>query len=403
MTSEQFKQIDETRLRTGYGVKWGSLEQDVIGAWVADMDYGIPPAVRKKVIDVTQSQDFGYPYWSDGDPVVHAFEDRMQRRYQWNPQSERTRIFTDLIQILQIVIEHATKPGDGIAIHIPCYPPFLASIERSGRRVIPLPMVNSDKGWVFSTDNLAQTLRDQQCTMLVVVNPHNPTGRVFTISELHALSNVAEELDITVLADEIHADLTFSSHTHIPFASLSNMAATRTITATSATKAFNIAGMRCAVAHFGSSRVWNLLEKEPLDYFGTPSILSRVATLAAWNESDEWLAELLKQLKSNRQLIAEWVETSGVDPDYRSPEATYLSWIDFTNSPLNQNNPSVDILNLGRVFLSKGEEFSRHSSVYTTSFARLNFATSEANLQEIFKRLDIALQLAAEKNAKGAW
>lgn len=359
MTAEQFNQIDETRLRSGYGVKWGLPEQDTIGAWVADMDFGIPPAVRERVIEVTERQDFGYPFWPDGDPVVRAFEDRMQQRYGWDPFPERTRIFTDLIQILQVVIEHATKPGGGIAIHVPSYPPFLASIERSGRRIIPLPMVNSDKGWVFSTDNLTQTLKDQQCTMLIVVNPHNPTGRVFTISELRALSDVAEELNLTILADEIHADLIYSPHTHIPFASLSNATAARTITATSATKAFNIAGMRCAVAHIGSERAWNLLEKEPLDYFGAPSILSRVATLAAWNESDEWLAELLKQLERNRHLIAEWAKASGVDPNYRSPEATYLSWIDFTNSPLNQDDPSADILDLGKVLLSQGEEFSR--------------------------------------------
>ncbi len=395
MISEQFIQIDETRLRTGYGVKWGSLRQDTIGAWVADMDFGIPPAVREKIMEVTQNQDFGYPFWSDGDPVVLAFEDRMRRRYRWTPQPERTRIFTDLIQILQVVIEHATKPSDGIAIHVPSYPPFLASIERSGRRIIPIPMVNSDNGWVFSTDNLTQTLRDQQCTMLVLVNPHNPTGRVFTATELHDLGAVAEELDLTVLADEIHADLTFTPYTHIPFASLNYATAGRSITATSATKAFNIAGMRCAVAHIGSDRVWNLLAREPLDYFGTPSILSRVATLAAWNESDAWLLELLEQLQRNRCLVAEWVETSGVDPNYRSPEATYLSWIDFTNSPLNQNDPAADIFNFGKVLLSKGEEFSRYSSVDSMSFARLNFATSEANLQEILQRFDITLQLAA--------
>lgn len=395
MISEQFKEIDETRLRVGCGVKWGSLEQDVIGAWVADMDFGIPPAVREKVIEVTERQDFGYPFWRDGDPVVRAFEDRMQHRYQWNPQPERTRIFTDLIQILQVIIEHATQPGDGIAIHVPSYPPFLASIERSGRKIIPLPMANSDSGWIFSTENLTQMLRDHGCTMLVLVNPHNPTGRVFTNSELQALSDVAEELDLTILADEIHADLIFSPYVHIPFASLSNTIAARTITATSATKAFNIAGMRCAVAHIGSERVWNRLEREPLDYFGTPSILSRVATVTAWNESEEWLVELLKQLERNRRLISEWVETSGIDPNYRSPEATYLSWIDFMNSPLNHNDPAADILRLGKVRLSQGEEFSRYCNVDTTSFVRINFATSEASLQVILDRLDIALQRAA--------
>ncbi|MHB1172169.1 MAG: MalY/PatB family protein [Lacisediminihabitans sp.] len=388
MSAEQFKNIDMNRLRSGHGVKWGLPDIDTLCAWVADMDFGIPPAVRDSVIEVTSRQDFGYPFWPDGDPVIRAFEERMLTRYRWSPLSGRTRVFTDLIQVLQVMIEYATQPGDGIAVHVPSYPPFLASIQRANRRIVPLPMMFTEQGWEFSTNDLARNLKDQGCTMLVLVNPQNPTGRVFRPTELQALADVADELDLIVLSDEIHADLTFAPNRHIPFASLGETTAARTLTATSATKAFNIAGMRCAVAHIGSDRVWRKLEQAPLDYFGTPSVLSRVATLAAWEDSDEWFTQLRNQLEINRSLVAEWAKDSLFNLKYNSPEATYLSWIDFKNTPVGKEDPSAQILRLGKVQLSPGEEFSQHTTVDTRSFARLNFATSESNLRSILSRIN---------------
>jgi cystathionine beta-lyase len=210
----------------------------------------------------------------------------MERKHGWNPAPGQARIFTDLIQILQVMIEHATAPGDGIALHVPNYPPFLASIARARRKIVPIPMRHGERGWVFDTEDLGQRLSDAACRMLVLTNPHNPTGRVFDRGELTALAEVAEELDLVVVSDEIHAELVYSSHSHIPFASLSEDAAQRTVTATSATKAFNLAALRCAVAHIGPPSLRASLEAVPLDYFGTPSIVGRIATVAAWRDSD---------------------------------------------------------------------------------------------------------------------
>jgi cystathionine beta-lyase len=296
-------------------------------------------------------------------------------------------VFTDLIQILQVMIEHSTEPGDGIAIHVPSYPPFLASIERSGRRIVPLPMVAEEAGWVFSVDGLAERLRTDGCRMLVLVNPHNPTGRVFSPGELEALAAVADELDLVVLADEIHADLIFAPHRHVPFASLSASAAGRTITATSATKAFNIAGLRCAIAHVGPDRVQDALARAPLDYFGAPSNLSRVATIAAWREADPWLEDLLQMLEHNRLLVEEWAAALPWDVRYHSPEATYLSWFDFTDSPIGNARPAQHLEREAKVKLSEGAEFSQGTTLDTAAFARLNFATSPSNLQEILARV----------------
>lgn len=378
-----FETVDHDRLRSGHGVKWGSLPRDVLGAWVADMDFGVPPAVRASVVELAEREDFGYPFWRGQDPVVTAFEERMVDRHGWSPIPDRTRVFTDLIQVLQVVIEHTTAPGDGIALHVPTYPPFLASIARSGRRIVPLPMRWTPSGWDFSTDALADRL--QGCKLLVLVNPHNPTGRVFTRAELAPLADVAEELDLVVLADEIHADLAHSPHRHVPFATL---APHRTITATSATKAFNIAGLRCAVAHIGPDATWDALSRAPLDYFGTPSTVSRVATVAAWRDSRPWLDELSEVLRHNRSTVERWAADLPWDLRHHAPEASYLSWFDFADTPLR------DVTRLereARVKLSEGAEFASFTDVDTSTFARLNFATSPSTLAEILDRIGGAL------------
>jgi cystathionine beta-lyase len=347
------------------------------------MDFGVPPAVRDGLLRVTADGDFGYPYWPGTDPVIEAFERRMAARHGWRPEPGRTRVFTDLLQILQVVIEYATRPGDGVAIHVPAYPPFLASIARAGRRIVPLPMTRGETGWGFAADGLAGRLRG--CRLLVLVNPHNPTGRVFTTTELLALADAAAELDLVVLADEIHADLVFAPHRHVPFASLGS-AAGRTVTATSATKAFNIAGLRCAVAHLGPERLREALGRAPLDFFGTPSILSRVATVAAWQDSGDWLAGLMRTLERNRRLIEEWAAGLPWQTRYHSPQGTYLSWLDFTGSPV-EAAPARHLEHLAKVKLSEGAEFSQHTPVDTAAFARLNFATSTSNLREILRRV----------------
>lgn len=377
-----FSRIDPARLRSGFGVKWGSLGGDTIGAWVADMDFGVPPAVKERLADVVRREDLGYPFWTGEDPVIEAFHERMATRHSWAPAEGRTRIFTDLIQVLQVVIEHTTAPGDGVALHVPTYPPFLASIVRSGRRVIPIPMRENTSGWYFDHGTLAADLRRSGCRLLVLVNPHNPTGRVFTRTELHTLAQVADELDLTVLADEIHADLTYPPYTHIPFASLDETVATRTITATSATKAFNLAAIRCAVAHIGPGHVKTTLDGAPLDYFGQPNILGRVATVAAWRESDAWLRELMAQLTENRDLLVRWAHSAFGPASVHAPQATYLMWL-----KLAEPDPAERIERTAGVKLSDGAEFSLGTNVDTSIFARLNFATSAGNLQQIMTRI----------------
>lgn len=377
------------RLRDGHGAKWTAVPDDVIPAWVADMDLGFPPEVAAALRQTIERQDLGYPHWPDGDPVVAAFEERMRTRYRWAPRPGRTRVFSDLIQILQVVIEHTTGPGDWVALQVPNYPPFLAAIERAGRRPLALPFDESIDGWAFDLAHYRQLFERHRPALFVLVNPHNPTGRVFTRGELDGLAALALEHRVPVLADEIHSELTYAPHGHVPFASLGTDVEALTITATSATKAFNLAGTRCAVAHIGHAATAAALDRAPLDYFGTPSVLSRVATVAAWRHGDAWQREVQALLTANRACVTQWV-ASHPGLTAHAPEGTYLSWLDFRRTALGCD-PAAQLLARGRVQLSPGADFSQHTEVDTSAFARLNFATTPETLETVLTRISDVL------------
>lgn len=387
----QFKSIDLPSLRKPRRVKWGTNDTETLCSWVADMDFGIPPAIKSAMEEMVRDEEFGYPVW-DLDPVIAAFEDRMKGRYNWTPIPERTKVLSDLIQVLQIMLHHSTKPGDGIAIHVPAYNNFLVNIEEMNRRIVPLQMEFAEDKWECDNTNLAARLKAEGVTMIIVINPQNPTGRVFTRKELEELADVARELDIPVLSDEIHSDLLFDHHIHIPFASLSADAAARTITTTSATKGFNIAGTRTAIMHVGPDALWNEISSLPVDYFGAPNTIGKVATAVAWTDCDEWLADLNQHLAHNRAIIDEWVAAFDGKVKYHAPEATYLAWLDLSRTKAGAAPEATEyILENAKVRLATGSDYTLHTSIDTHSWVRLNFATDEETLREILGRVGSVL------------
>jgi cystathionine beta-lyase len=387
--------VDEERLRTGTGIKWRLDGPDVLPAWVADMDFPVARVIRDALRDAVDRSDLGYPCLPATDPVVAAFEHRMRTRFGWDPTPGRARVLTDLKQAFEVVLENATEPGDGVAVHVPAYRPFLDAIHRAGRRVVPLPVVDGPDGWDLTATGLVQHLAAQGVRLLVVVNPHNPTGRVLTRGELTGLADLAHALDVVVLADEIHADLALDGRRHVPFASLSPDAAARTVTATSATKAFSIAGLRCAVVHVGPDALRARLDAAP-DGLGVVSTLASLATRTAWEHGDDWLAAVLALLQVNRDRVVAWAhETPGVR--LHAPQGTYLAWLDLTGTGLAPADPAGDVLRRGHVRLVPGADFRRHTpagTAGTAGFARLNYATSPEILDQVLDRVGGAVRSA---------
>ncbi|MEM7341504.1 MAG: aminotransferase class I/II-fold pyridoxal phosphate-dependent enzyme [Actinomycetota bacterium] len=382
MPSEQVGLPDIETLRMLDGVKWTRHGPDVIPAWVADMDIRPPAAVLDTLTALIDRRDFGYNFHAR-DQLPEAFAAWQHDHHGWNPDPGRVRLFCDILHGIDTVLWHHTAPGDGVVLLTPVYPPFLKALEQSGRRLVDVPL--DPDGWRLDRDRLAAAI-DDGTTAMLICNPHNPTGRVFDADELDAIAQVAADHDLLVLMDEVWGDLVHPGATHVPLALHDTEAARRTITFSSASKTFNLAGLRCAVAHVGSDVVANALDALPMHLTGAVGTPGAEATLAAWSDTSGWLDDLRRHLGDRRdqaigRLRAEWPNV-GV----QSPEATYLLWLDLRQSGLG-DDPAATILDKGRLALSPGPDFGLRG----LGFARLNVATSAEVLDLVLDRLGDAL------------
>lgn len=381
-----FDDLDIDDLSARKGVKWAhAVAEGLTPAWVADMDFPVAPAIRNALHERIDSGDLGYPNWLRGTPLREEFAVRMRDRYGWEPDPGAVREQTDLIQALQLVLHLSTRRGDAVAIQTPNYPPFLSSIRRMGLQQIDFPFVDRGDGWVPDMDVFEQRVARHRPHVLVLVNPHNPTGRVHTRAELERIADIAQRFDLLVISDEIHAELVYEPHEHIPFASLGPEVAARTVTVTSASKSFNLAGLRCAVVHYGSERLLKRRDAEPFDLYGSVSVPGVVATLAAWQHGDAWQRDLVRVLDRNRRRVHDVLRDRIPAARHHLPESTYLSWIDA--GPLGIDDPVAQVRERGRILVDGGLRFGSGCR----NHLRINFATSGAILDGILDGVASAL------------
>jgi cystathionine beta-lyase len=364
------RSLDIGQARARPGAKW-QFHPAEYAAWVADMDFPIAPAIRDRLIEVA-STDVGYPVWGGprgASPAVSAFVDRMTNRYGWAPCPAWLYELSDVVQGVRVAVHHLTAPGDRVVLHTPAYHPFLDTIESMQRRIVRVPAP-------FDHDALDAALTRQPARLMILCHPHNPTGHVFTRPELERIAEIAARHDLVVVSDEVHADLVHAPHGHVPFESLGPDVAARTITVTSASKAFNLAGLRWAILHAGSAAMRSVLHALPAHYLGAPNVMAVEATATAWTAGDEWLDAVRVVLDENRHTLSDLLAAHLPDVRYTPPDATYLAWLDCRDLGLG-DDPAVTFRERG-VELSPGPQFG----VEGEGFVRLNFATSPAILAE---------------------
>jgi cysteine-S-conjugate beta-lyase len=380
-----FDDLDPRQLRRRLSAKWQRHGERVLPAWVAEMDYPIAPAIRAVLERALELDDFGYPALEHEPLVPQAFAARMAGRFRWQARADRVEVLSDVVQGLYLALLAFSAPGDGVLIQTPIYPPFLSSVSDTGRRLVESPLVDTGDRFGIDFDQLRAAAKDVRVLMLC--HPHNPTGRVFTRAELEGLAALALARDWIVLSDEIHADLTHPGSSFIPFASLGPEVAERTVTFSSATKAFNIAGLRCAVAHFGTLALKQRFNAVlPLHVRGGIGILAGHATVAAWQSCDGWLESVRSLLDTQRRRLVSALSERLPEVRVHLPDATYLAWLDLRALGLTPS-PVEFLLERAGVALAAGAAFGPGFEQH----ARLNFATSPALLEQIIERIVAAI------------
>jgi len=367
-------------------IKWRLFGDEVLPAWVADMDFPVAPPIHRAIRDLVERHDFGYHLVPLSPQLRDALVSRMAERFSWQIEPQQIVPLVNVLQGLDLSVFLHSRRGEGVLLQTPIYPPFLAAVERSGRRVDESTLVRGADRWEIDFDHLRAQLQPDT-RLILLCNPHNPTGRAFEREELLALGELALERDIIVVSDEIHADLTFPAHRHVPFATLGPELAERTITLTSATKSFNLAGLPCAFAICGSDRLQQPFRELPPHALGHPGILDDAATYTAWTEGQPWLEVVLAYLLENRDLAMDFFASRIPDLGVLPPQATYMAWLDCRDLGLPAD-PFPFFLEHARVALTGGNEFGAPGR----GFARLNFATSRAILLEILERMEAAVR-----------
>ena len=379
---------DLDRLRSLSGTKWARHGPDVIPAWVADMDLEPAPAIKQAISDMVDRGDLGYQT-ALRDSLVPAWLHWLDQRHGLRLPESEVWPFAGVLHGLETSMVLHTRPGDGVVVFTPVYFPFTAAIRDSGRRLVDVPL--GDR-WHLDVDRFAAAIDDTTRAVLIS-QPHNPIGRVFSAEEIRAFADVVVERDLLVISDEIWADLPHAQQRHLPLVQADERLLDHTVTLGSATKAFNMSGLRCALGHVGHPGVREQLQALPFHLPAGPSTLSIAATIAAWTDGGvEWLDATARTLTARRdhlaQRLADEVPEVGFDP----PEATYLAWLDLRRTALG-DDPATALVEQAGVALSPGRDFGEQG----VGCARLNFATTESILDEIIDRIVHAIRASEDR------
>ena len=385
MSGVDLDHVDLDRLRARHGAKW-RVFPGTLAAFVAEMDFPVAPPIRRVLEAAVEREDFGYPLDPRPSGLATLFAERMRERFDWEVEPRRVELLADVVQGIYLALTQFSEPGEGAIVQTPIYPPFLRALSETGRRLVENPLVEGPSGYEIDFDGLRRAI-DPGTRILLLCNPHNPTGRAFRRDELEALAEIAEAHDLVVVSDEIHQDLVFAPARHLAFASLAPETEARTLTLTSGTKSFNIPGLRCAFAVFGSLELKRRFLGCPRHMRGGMTGLGIEATEAAWREGGPWLEQVLEYLRGNRELLDDFLRGELSELAWVPPEATYLAWLDCRGLELDRAPASVFREEAG-VALGPGENFGTPGA----GFARLTFATPRSLLREMLERMAKAVR-----------
>ncbi len=387
--TEFARRIDATTieaLRATGASKWSAAN---IGAFVAEMDFGIDPRITAALHRAVDDGSFGYMPQRISADLSEATASFLERKYGWAAAPADVWPIPDVIMGLELAMEHCSAPGSKVIVPTPSYMPFLTVPPMRGREVIEMPLEIRDGRYEFDLDALQRAF-DGGGGLLLLCNPYNPVGRVLTRAELEGIAEVVERNGGRVFSDEIWAPLVYPGSVHIPYATVSEAAAQHTITAMSASKAWNLPGLKCAQLVLSSDRdreTWQRIG--PFSGHGT-SNLGAIANSVAFREGDAWLADVVAYLQGNRDRLIELLAEETPGAWMPVPEGTYVGWIDFRALGLG-DQPTEFFDREAGITLTDG---TRCGAV-GAGHARLIFATPRPILEQVVRTLGHTVREAA--------
>ena len=373
--------LETSSLENKACLKWQHHPAGVLPLWVADMDFPTAKPIQEALEAYAKSNNLGYPSWDGLPGLKESVQERLRTRHGWEVEPSHIYPLNGIVTGLFLGSLALASEGEEVIIQTPSYPPFMMAVEETGRVPLYNPLVQGTNGWEIDFDGL-EALVTPATRLLMLCNPHNPTGRVFRRDELERLADFALRHRLWVVSDELHSDLVYGGEKHIPIASLSPEIAERTITLFGPTKTFNIAGLKIGFAVSQNERLLERFKARAHGLVGAPNVMAQAATMAAYGRGKAWLEGALTYLDGNRHFIKEFLGEHLPEVGYTQPEGTYLAWLDFRAWELDDDLYPF-LLEEAKVGLNDGPAYGTGGE----GFARLNFATSRGIVEEALTRI----------------
>ncbi len=381
-------------LRTRTSEKWTAFPDDVLPLFVAEMDYPLAPPITAALHAAVDRSDSGYvPVAGNG--VKEAFASFAADTWGWSPDPARMGLATDVSVVIVESLRRLVAPGEGVVITPPVYPPFFELVPEAGGRVVEVPLVDDGRTHRLDLDGIDAALAAGAKGVLLC-HPHNPLGLVHPREDLVALSRVVARHGGFVVSDEIHAPLTYAAGSFTPYLTVSDEAREHGLAAESGSKAFNLAGLKCALLVAEGDRMTALIRSLPDEVAARAGLLGVLATREGFTHGRGWLRDTVAAIERNADLLATLLAERLPAVTYRRPAASYLAWLDLSALGWG-DDPAERVLSDARVALVSGPAFGRQGA----GFARLNLACSPEVLTEAVDRIARAVQAAGDGRLGG--
>lgn len=360
-------------------LKWDS-RTDVLPLWVADMDFRAPRAVVDALVERAKHGVYGYTVFPES--YFAAIMNWLGRRHNWTVEKEWITFSPGVVPAINTAVQVFTRPGDKIIIQPPVYYPFFSAIEGNGRRIVTNNLLYKDGYYCMDFEDLKQKACDPQVKLLILCNPHNPVGRVWSREDLQQLGKICLDSDILIVSDEIHCDILYQGQKHIPLASLSEEFAANSITCMSPSKTFNLAGLQTSYIIIPDAK--------KRDCFAAGNMVHRAnafgleALIAAYDHGEKWLDSFLDYLAGNLHYLTDFIAKRIPQIAVIPPEGTYLAWLDCTKITSDPRLLEQLILEKARLWLDDGRMFGPGGE----GFQRINLACPRSILEKALKQLE---------------
>jgi cystathionine beta-lyase len=361
-------------------LKW-DVAQNELPMWVADMDFKVAPEITEAVIKRATQGVYGYSVIPD--EWYHAYMGWWNKRHGWKINKDWIVFSTGVIPIISSVVRKLTTPAEKVVVQTPVYNMFFNSIVNNGRQVLENPLKYDGEKYEIDFADLEDKLSDNQTTLMILCNPHNPVGKIWTRDELAKIGELCHKYDVTVISDEIHCDLTEPGAEYIPFASVSDICSEISVTCVAPTKAFNIAGLQTAAAIVPEKhlrhKVWRGLNT---DEVAEPNTFAIEAAIAAFTKCEYWLDELRSYIYENKKTVSEYIELNIPQLKLVPSQATYLLWINCEK--VGKSSYVADFIRKETgLYLTAGRQYRGDGD----GFLRLNIACPRSVLKDGLERL----------------